>query len=116
MKTKEILGLTEFVTMIGPNGKKKRLIARVDTGATKSSVDVRISAELQLGPIIRHKKVKSASGNHMRPVVKAQIKLNNRIFNEEFTIADRAHMRYKVLLGQNVLKHNFLIDPLKKKK
>lgn len=94
----------------------KRVLARVDTGATKSSVDVKISAELQLGPILKQKRVKSASGNHIRPVVMVKVRIKDKILNEEFTIADRSHMKYKVLLGQNVLKHGYLIDPLKKTK
>ncbi len=30
-----------------------------------------------------------------------------------FSIADRAHMKYKVLIGKNILKKGFLIDPSK---
>ena len=32
----------------------------------------------------------------------------------EFTIADRTHMKYKILVGQNILKEGFLVDPMKK--
>ena len=41
--------------------------------------------------------------------------LKGIILEEEFTLADRSHMTYRILLGQNILKKgNFLIDPLKK--
>ena len=112
-KNKTIVGLTEKVTIYGKK-KKKKIIARVDTGATKSSVDARLAAELALGPVIKTKLVKSASGNKLRPVIKSKIKIADRTMNAEFTIADRGHMKYRCLIGQNVLKEGFLIDPLKK--
>ena len=33
---------------------------------------------------------------------------------EHFTIANRTHMRYQILIGRNVLRRGFLIDPNKK--
>ena len=32
----------------------------------------------------------------------------------ECTVADRSHMKYKMLIGQNVLKKGFIIDPEEK--
>ncbi|MBW2977324.1 RimK/LysX family protein [Candidatus Woesearchaeota archaeon] len=114
VKGKIVVGLTENVTIIGPKGKRKRITSRIDTGATKSSVDAKLAAELSLGPIIKTKLIKSASGNKMRPVLKAEIKIAKKDLKEEFTVADRSHLRYKVLVGQNILKKGFLIDPSKK--
>lgn len=113
-KGKIVVGLTENVTVIGPTGKRKRVTARIDTGATKSSVDAKLAAGLSLGPIIKTKLIKSASGNKMRPVLKAEIKIAKKELKEEFTVADRSHLRYKVLVGQNILKKGFIIDPNKK--
>ena len=31
----------------------------------------------------------------------------------DFTLADRSNMKYSVLIGQNILKQGFLIDPSK---
>ena len=109
---KEIIGLTEKITITGTKGKKKRIVARIDTGATISSIDSRLAADLKLGPVVRTKLVKSASGSRSRPVIKAKIKLKKE-FSAEFTIADRKHMKYQVLIGQNILKHGFLIDASK---
>lgn len=112
---RKVVGLTENVTIVGK--KNKRLVARIDTGATKSSVDSKIASSLKLGPVIRTKLVKSASGNKLRPVVEGKVRLKGRLIKTEFTLADRSHMKYKVLIGQNVLKDGeFLVDPLKKKR
>jgi hypothetical protein len=108
-----ILGLTEPITI--RNGEKEiNLVARIDTGATSSSIHSELAKKLNLGPVVRTKLVKSASGVETRPIMKANLILKDLNLEEEFTLADRSHMTYQVLIGQNILKKgNFLIDPLK---
>ena len=62
---KTTIGLAEAVIIHG-NKKHKKVTARIDTGATKGSIDVKIAAEVGLGPVIRTKLVKSASGFSVR--------------------------------------------------
>lgn len=113
MKGRPILGLTEEVTIVGAHQEKK-VRARIDTGATASSIDMNLAAELGLGPVVRSRLIKSTHGTRRRPVVKAKIKLKEATIEEEFNLADRANMTYALLLGQNILKHGrFLIDPTK---
>jgi hypothetical protein len=47
----------------------------------------------------------------IRPIVEITITIAGKTVKEEFTLADRKHMKYAVLIGQNVLRHGFLIDP-----
>ncbi|MFC1697349.1 RimK/LysX family protein [Nanoarchaeota archaeon] len=110
MKEKILIGLTNEVTVIG-NNRKKRLMGRIDSGATMSSMDIKIAADLKLGPIIGTKKVKSASGNGIRPIIQIEVVLKGKKFYKRFSLADRSHMKYKVLIGQNILKGGFIIDP-----
>jgi len=115
MNKRSILGLTESVILHTNKGISKKLIARIDTGATSSSIDKTLASELQLGPITRIKMIKSASGVGNRPIVIASVKIGKDIVEEEFTLADRKHMTYPLLIGQNILKKGrFLVDPLKK--
>lgn len=112
-KGRVILGLTEKITVIGLKDEKE-VIARIDTGATASSMDLSLAAGLKLGPVTKSRIVKSASGVKRRPIIKARVKVGGQIIEEEFTLADRSHMTYPVLIGQNILKKgNFLIDPNK---
>ncbi|MBI3291083.1 ATP-dependent zinc protease, partial [Candidatus Falkowbacteria bacterium] len=104
MKDKVVLGLIEQVTIQDSNGKEITVTARVDTGATSSSIDYSLAGELQLGPILRSKVVKSAAGIKKRPTIKVNVILKGINIEEEFTLADRSHMTYKILLVQNVLK------------
>ena len=106
------IGLEEKVTIQHDSGKKS-VIAKIDTGATKSSIDTNLAAELKLGPVIKSKLVKSAHGSKLRPIIEASIELAGRKIKSEFTLADRAHMKYRILIGQNILKEGFLIDPTK---
>ena len=107
---KIILGLTARVVLFGKNGKKE-VIARVDTGATKSSIDRDLAKELDLGPALTHTRIKSAHGTRYRPVVTSDVLIGGQMIHAEFNIAEREHMKYKVLIGQNILKKGFLIDP-----
>ncbi len=109
---KIILGLTARVVLFGKNGKKE-VIARVDTGATKSSIDRDLAKELDLGPTLTHTRIKSAHGTRYRPVVTSDVLIGGQMIHAEFNIAEREHMKYKVLIGQNILKKGFLIDPSK---
>lgn len=112
-KKKTVVGLVEHAKVTGPSGKTKEVLARIDSGATKSSIDVRLAADLSLGPVLKAKIVKSASGKSLRPVVEAKVALADKEFKTDFTIADRADMKYQVLIGQNILRKGFLIDPAK---
>jgi hypothetical protein len=109
-RKKEIIGLTAKIKLIGPK-KAKVLVARIDTGATLGSVDKKLAKELNLGPVIRTKLVKSSHGQSHRPVVKARINIGSRKIRARFTLADRKYLKYRVLIGQNILKKRFIIDP-----
>jgi hypothetical protein len=111
-KNKTIIGLVEPVIVVGAKGQKE-VLARIDTGATKSSMDIKLAAELSLGPILKTKMVRSATGANLRPVVQAKIILAGKEIKREFTLADRQSLKYRVLIGQNVLNEGFLIDPVK---
>lgn len=111
---KIIVGLTEKVKFETKEGKKRTVIAKIDTGASKSSLDLKLASELKLGPVIKSKLIKSAHGNRLRPIVPAIIKLAGKKMKAHFTLADRGHLRYRVLIGINVLKRGFLVDPSKK--
>jgi hypothetical protein len=107
---KEIIGLTAKVVLIGPE-KQKSVVARIDTGATLGSIDNKIVKELKLGPVLRTKLVKSSHGQSKRPIIKASVKIGSRRIKARFTVADRSKLKYKVLIGQNILKKRFMIDP-----
>ncbi|MEM4243059.1 MAG: RimK/LysX family protein [Candidatus Woesearchaeota archaeon] len=113
MAAKTIIGLKETVVVFGKN-KARKAVARIDTGASKCSIDSGLAKSLGLGPVLREKRVKSAHGIATRGIILARITIAGRTFRVFFTIADRKHMKYPVLIGRNILKRGFLIDPARK--
>ncbi len=103
---KTIIGLVETVDIGG-----KKFKARIDTGAGRSSLDKEIAEKLNLGPVIKNVKVRSVHGKSERPVIKAQIKLGDQELTATFSLANRNEMERPVLIGRNILKKGFLIDP-----
>ncbi|MCF7871553.1 RimK/LysX family protein [Candidatus Woesearchaeota archaeon] len=113
-ESKTILGMAEFITIKGKDKRKQLILpARIDTGATRSAIHTEFVKELQLGPVIKARKVKNANGTTVRPVIEVELIIKNKTLREEFTVADRTHMKYPVLIGRNILKHDFLIDVTK---
>lgn len=110
------LGLTECVTVYDYSMKASvELLARIDTGATSNSLDVVAAAPLKLGPPVKKIFVRSANGRSERPVVYAKVKIAGKLVEGRFTLADRSRMKYKMLIGRDILsKAGFLIDPLKR--
>ena len=105
---KTTIGLTEQVQFLP---QKITVLARIDTGATKSSIDAALAKKLNL-VTIDQRVVKSAHGRSLRAVVKTQIAFAHKIITGKFTVAHRKHMKYQVLIGQNMLQgKGFLIDP-----
>jgi hypothetical protein len=101
LMTKEkrtVVGLTEKVKILS-NGKSKQIVARIDTGATMSSIDTNLASELKVGPVVASKMVKSANGAKLRPMVEMTVNLEGHEVTARFTLADRSHMKYRVLIG-----------------
>jgi len=107
---KKIIGVKEKVTVKGKKAEKT-VWARIDTGAGMSSIDKTLAKKLGVGPIVSYKVIKQAHGKSKRGVVKASIELGGRKIRASFTLADRKHMKFDVIIGRRVLKNKFLIDP-----
>lgn len=114
MKTKKSkIGFLEKVTIRGPEGHKT-VIARIDTGAARNSLDKHLAKKLGIHTIVKHKVVKSAHGVMKRPIVKAVLEIAGRKIRSTFSLADRKHLKYNVLIGRKTLKKGFIIDPEKR--
>ena len=102
--------------------------ARMDTGAATSSLGAHeieeferngkrwirfkladgrtISQRLERFVNIRQ----AASERSRRPVVKLGVKIGQIAYIGEFTLADRSHLKYEILIGRNVLRDLMVVD------
>ena len=110
MNEKEIVGIVEEVEIEGKN--KVRANALFDTGARMTSVDVRLAAKAELGPILKTTKVSQSSlkSSVRRPVVKVIVYINGRPYEALANIQDREHMSFPILIGRNIINGNFMVD------
>ena len=115
-KERVIIGPIEFVKVIGHHGEA-RVKGKIDTGATRTSVDVWLAANIGLGPTVDVAKVKSAllDEARSRPLVRSIVEIAGEKFALPVSVNDRSDMRYPVLVGMDILSTGrFLIDPTKK--
>jgi hypothetical protein len=129
---KLLIGRLEKV-LITPPGQVFN--ARIDTGATTSSLDARNIEVFERDgnnwvrfqipdpvekdsyydverPIARWVRIIQAASEEAdrRPVVKLQFRIGRVQRMAEFTLEDRSHMDYQVLIGRNVLRDLMVVD------
>ncbi len=135
LSTKTLLGRSEWV---GLPSLGTYLKARVDSGANTSSLsaaeitrferdgedwvrfklalnDDDVAVESQRdewieAPIVRRVRIVQASGEESRPVISLLLTLGPIRENVEFTLNDRSHLDYPVLLGRRFLLDIAVID------
>lgn len=93
MVKRHMVGLTEKVTIKG-----KKVIARIDTGARRCSIDKELADDLKLGPIIDERKYRSAAGHAKRPVVREEIHINDTSITVLLNISLQRRKSYQKLL------------------
>ncbi|MEK6826287.1 MAG: RimK/LysX family protein [Nanoarchaeota archaeon] len=105
---KPVLGLIEKVKING-----LVLKAKIDTGADRNSICRSMITKLNLKPTGKKISVKSSHGTTKRSIYSGKLEIGGKIIQTDFTIIDRNSLKYSVLVGNNTLKHGFLIDPSK---
>jgi hypothetical protein len=90
------------VTIVGSNGWEVTVLARLDTGASMSSIDSLLADALQL-EVVGSALIKNSLGKERRDVVSATIIYDSAEYDGRFNIADRSRLRYPLLLGRDLL-------------
>ncbi|MCU4740134.1 RimK family alpha-L-glutamate ligase [Halobacteria archaeon AArc-m2/3/4] len=101
-----VIGYTEEVVLSGTRGSKT-VYAKSDTGATRTSIDTQLAADIGAGPIKSITRVKSGSSktSRSRPVVDVVVGVGGNQHTVTASVEDRSHMDYSVLLGRDILEH-----------
>ncbi|MDZ7701381.1 MAG: RimK family alpha-L-glutamate ligase [Halobacteriales archaeon] len=100
------IGFTERVVVTGTSGTRT-VVAQADTGAARTSVDLRLAAEIGAGPIHSDSRDSSAAteAERSRPVVDLVLGIGGRQHTVAANIEDRDQRSHPLLLGRDVLKH-----------
>jgi len=108
MEERPVIGFIEQIVL-----EDQTIPSKIDTGADTSSIDISLAAELQLGPVVQKTKITSSHGKTRRAVISLTFDLAGKQVTGFFNLADRHNLKYKVLIGKNILKEGFIIDPRK---
>ncbi len=112
---RRVIGVIEEVTLRGSSGEIQ-VRAKIDTGATRTSIDTDLAKKLGLGPVERRVHTRSAAAERPeeRDVVRATLVIDGTSFETHVAVTDRKDMRYHMIVGMDVLKKsNFLVSPRK---
>jgi len=103
----------EEITIRGANKKRKKVHAKIDTGAWRTSISKDLAGELGLleeNNILWKKRFRSSLGAEERPVINLSFKLAGRRITTPASVAKRMALKYPVIIGRKNLK-GLLVDP-----
>lgn len=101
---REVVGVEEVVRLTGPEGKTVEVAARIDTGASTSSLDTDLAEDLgydldEADTVT----VASALGDDERPVIGVALQIAGEVIPARMTVTDRTERSNLVLLGRDDL-------------
>ncbi len=99
------VGTEETVRVTGPTGKTVEVQARIDTGATGSSIDTELAKDLGFDlENAETVKVSSSLGTQERPVVTGRIELAGRAGDARLSVTDREDRSTRLRIGRRDLR------------
>ncbi len=106
-----VLSVEEKVIIIDQEGGQHALLAKVDTGAYRTTIDEGVARKIGIDkPVIVHKGVRGALGTQTRPVIALSMSIRSKHIKTEASMVDRSHMKYDMILGRRDLR-GFLVNP-----
>lgn len=108
------LNVRETVKVIDALGNKTEVLAKVDTGAWRSSIDRQLAKDLgllQKANILWTKPVKGSMGKEVRPIIALKFYLAGRRVSTMASIANREGLKVKMIIGRRDL-GGFLVNPV----
>jgi len=109
---KKVIGINEPIEIIDHHGIKHPMLAKIDTGAFRTTICKSLAEKFGIEKLVAFKKVKSALGVDKRPIINLSFVLDNKLVSTKAFVADREKLKYDIIIGRRDL-GNFLIDPVK---
>ncbi len=109
----KVVGVFETVNVRSGDNGKREILAKVDTGAFRTSIDSSLARELGLmkdRSVLWHDYYWSSLGRERRPVIPITFWLGGRKIETVANVADRSKLKEKLLVGRRDLT-TFLVRP-----
>lgn len=107
---RKIIGINEPIEILDNQRNKYPTMAKIDTGAYRTTICTSLAKKLAINQVIGSKKVRGALGIEERPIINLSFVLDKRLVGTEAFMADRSEMKYDIIVGRKDLKR-FLVDP-----
>lgn len=107
------ISIWEYIKVRAKDGVKHKVLAKVDTGAWRTSIDRGLASNLGLltpDNILWSKKVRTSLGKEERQVINLVFYLAGRKINTIASISKRSHLRAPIIIGRRDLV-GFLVSP-----
>ncbi len=109
---RKVIGVNEPIEILDNNRNKHLSMAKIDTGAYRTTICQSIAEELGIMKVIGNKKVRGSLGAENRSIINLNFVLDKRMVTSEAFVANRQEMKYDIIIGRRDLKR-FLVDPAK---
>ncbi len=109
---RKVIGINEPIEILDGEKNRYPTMAKVDTGAYRTTLCKNLAEQLGINQIIGYKKVRGALGSEERSIINFSFYLDKRLVSTEAFIADREELKYDIIIGRKDLKR-FLVDPAK---
>ena len=112
-KDRKVIGLFEEVKVEDRRGKRHKVLAKIDTGADRTSIDRYLARSLGLldkKNILFKRYYKSALGREKRELIGLTFYLAKRKVRTSASVSSRVGLRTKIIVGRRDLK-GFILKP-----
>ena len=109
---RKVIGINEPIEILDIDKNRYPTIAKIDTGAYRTTICQGLAKELKIDQVIGRKKVRSALGSEERALINFSFYLDKRLVGTEAFMATRDELKYDIIIGRKDLKR-FLVDPAK---
>jgi len=109
---RKVIGINEPIEILDSDKNRHPTMAKIDTGAYRTTLCKNLAEQLGINKVIDSKKVRGALGSEERDIINFSFYLDERLVSTEAFVADREELKYDIIIGRKDLKR-FLVDPAK---
>ena len=105
----ENINIVDYITEAVVRGTRgyENVEAKADTGASRTSIDMKLAARIGAGPIRDTTLVRTGNEREgrARPLVDIVVGIRGTQHTITASVEDRSHMDYQIILGRDILQH-----------